>query len=567
MGLAFLTSVFLILALPPYDQWWLVWVSLVPLLMALPGTSPREALLIGAFSGTCTSYMAFHWILELMEKFSKLGPAAYLVMLAMAMYQCLSWALWCYFLRAPGPPNPGPARTLGGLILAAASWTALEFFFPIIFPWYLANTQHTRPETNSVIALGGVSLLTFAIVLVNLCLARLLTRGLDAERGALWPTSERRPVFLVSTMLATLVFVVGYHLAVKGEVERALADAPKMAVGLVQPNEWIGEGRPDEGLHAYQRLTLELVEECKAKGESLDLVLWPESAVRVPPPTVQRRPAGASEPVTLFPGGHRYPLDASLVLPSSTAPAVTFDPNDSLDDLLAVQRGHNVPILFGTTTEDMAPDAKGPIEGRPPLYNCGMLVDTDGAVLGVVKKVKLLMFGETIPGSGIYPDIYKLLPNASCLLSGDEAEIIQMGDRRLGIMICYEDLLPWFHYQLAQKKPQILLNLTNDAWFGRTEEPICHMDLATLRAVEGRCYLVRSTPTGVSCVVDPWGQLVASIPSDKVGTLRHEVSLLDITTPWERFGDTVAWTSLLYLLVFGGLWWSDGRKAAWAARV
>ena len=199
--------------------------------------------------------------------------------------------------------------------------------------------------------------------------------------------------------------------------------------------------------------------------------------------------------------------------------------------------------------------------GAPPLYNCAVLVDSAGAVLGAVEKVKLLMFGETIPGSGVFPGVYKLLPSASCLLSGREAQIITLGQARLGIMICYEDLLPWFHYPLAQKKPQILLNLTNDAWFGRTAEPYCHMALSTLRAVEGRCYLIRSTPSGISVVIDPYGQQIASIPSDQEGSLREEVSLLDVTTGFERWGDTVAWISMLYLVGLGGAWWAAGRHS------
>jgi apolipoprotein N-acyltransferase len=566
LALAFLSSVFIIVALPPYDKWFLAWVALVPLLLALPGTSPREAALIGAFSGTATNYMAFHWILELMDRFSKLGPFAYLVMLAMAVYQCLPWALWCYFLRASGPSNPGTARAAGGLLLSAFIFVALEFFHPIIFPWYLANTQHSSASMVSVISLGGVSLLTLAILVVNLSLARLLLGQVTEQRVTLWPAplAGRSPRIFWAGLLLTPLLLVGYHQACQGGVRKAMASAPKLAIGLVQPNEWIGQGPALQGLHDYQRLTEALVKECSQKGLSLDLIMWPESAVRTPPPTHTRLPAGTSAPVTELVGSlSNYPLDVSSVHKAKNppAPSLTAEVGVPSDDLLSLQRGHSVPILFGSTLEDVSPGAEGPISGRAPLYNCGVLIDGAGQIQGVVKKVKLLMFGETIPGSGVFPQVYKLLPAASCLLPGQDAEVIEFGQARLGIMICYEDLLPWFHYQLAQKNPQILLNLTNDAWFGRTEEPICHLDLAALRAVEGRCYLIRSTPTGVSAVIDPFGQLVASIPSDQVGTLREEVALLDITTGFERWGDTVAWLSLLYLVGFGGLWWRDGRRA------
>jgi apolipoprotein N-acyltransferase len=493
-------------------------------------------------------------------------------MLAMALYQSIPWALWCHLLRRTGPAGPQGWKFAGGLLLSASSWVALEFFFPIIFPWYLANTQHSRPEMTSVISLGGVSLLTLAIVVVNLSLGRLLVSASSEGRVVLWPVtlgeSSRRWLAAVALLVPLSLF--GYHQASRAVVEEAMASAPRLALGLVQPNEWIGQGPSLDGLHDYQRLTESLVRECREQGRSLDLVLWPESAVRTPPASLVRQPRSGGEPQVVLAeenlrsrGLARYPLDVTAIFPGRTAPAASLAQEQGVgpDELFAIQRGHTVPILFGTTLEDVDPQAQGPIPGRAALYNCGVLIDGTGKVLGAVKKVKLLMFGETIPGSAYYPNIYKLLPSASSLLPGSEAEIIKFGSARLGIMICYEDLLPWFHFQLARKQPQILLNLTNDAWFGKTVEPICHLDLATLRAVEGRCYLIRSTPTGVSAVIDPFGRVVAQIPSDQAGTLRHEVELLDITTGFERFGDSVAWASLVFLIGFGGLWWLGGRNS------
>lgn len=570
MGLAFISSVLIVLALPPFDLWPLCWVGLVPLLLALPGTSPREAAMLGAFSGTVTNYLAFHWILELMETFSKLGPFAYLAMLAMAVQQSVPWALWCYFLRVDAPARPGKLRAAGGLLLSAASFVAMEFFYPIIFPWYLANTQHQRPELTSVVSLGGVSLLSLAIVVFNLCLARWLVRELPAsERATLWPAPlpGRRRHGLLVVAAAMPLLLLGFHFAERGSVQAALDSAPKLAVGLVQPNEWIGEGPAIEGLHDYQVMTEALARECREKGLSLDLVLWPESAVRTPTTTLARQASVDGdrelEPLSEADRRRHYPLDVTQIFPSVAppAPSLAVEVGATPGELFAIQRGHDVPVLFGTTMEDVAPGAVGPIAGRPPLYNCAVMVDGAGKVLGAVKKVKLLMFGETIPGSGVFPQVYQLLPSASCLLSGTEAQVITMGQARLGIMICYEDLLPWFHYELAQQKPQILLNLTNDAWFGKTAEPYSHLALSTLRAVEGRCYLIRSTPTGISVVVDPYGRQIASIPSDQAGTLREEVALLDITTGFERWGDTVAWFSMLYFIGFGGAWWAAGRRS------
>ncbi len=518
--------------------------------------------MLGAITGTVTNYLAFRWCLELMERFSKLGPAAYLIMLAMSVYQCIPWALWCGFLRTPSRTRERPG-TLVSVALACSLFVAMEYFFPIIFPWYLANTQHTRPEVLSPIELGGVSLLTLLMVLVGTLLARALLPSTPDEPTAVWPFPwSRARGWLVLAAVAVFAFPWAAHQGLKSRVESAMATAPKLAVGLVQPNEWIGSHPSIQGLQAYQRMTEQLARECAEKGQSLDLVLWPESAVRTPPGRIERQLEGVSEPVIEQSGRLlRYPLDVTRIFPSFTVPAASLAEEGPVDreDLLAPQRGHSVPILFGTTLEDLNPNARGPIPGRAPLYNCGVLIDGTGKVLGAVKKVKLLIFGETIPGSAMFPSVYRLLPAASALLPGEETEVISFGEARLGIMICYEDLLPWLHFQLAKKSPQILLNLTNDAWFGRTAEPECHLALSTLRSVEGRCYLIRSTPSGVSAVVDPWGQIIARIPSDQAGTLRQEVELLDIPTLFERWGDWVAWLSLVLMLGLGAYAWTPRR--------
>ncbi len=559
MALALVSALLIFVALPPYDLWPLGWISLVPLLLAIHKVGPREALLLGGLAGTVANYLAFRWCLELMNRFSKLGPLAYLVMLLMSLYQCIPWALWCGALRLP-TRSAGKLRMGVCLALSACSLVALEFFFPIIFPWYMANTQHSRAEVVSPIELGGVSLLSLLIVAFSLFLASVLVQG-EVEQGApIWPLPWRHSRWwLLLAALATFALPWLAHAALRSRVEAALSTSPKLAIGLVQPNEWIGSHPSIQGLQAYQRMTEKFVRECLSRGENLDIILWPESAVRTPPGKIERLPVGATEPV-IEPSGRllRYPLDISRIVPSYTMPADSLAEEGAVeqDDLLAIQRGHSVPILFGSTLEDINPAARGPIPGRAPLYNCAILIDATGKVIGAVKKVKLLIFGETIPGSAYFPWVYKFLPSASALLPGTEAEVLSFGNARLGIMVCYEDLLPWFHYELAQKSPHILLNITNDAWFGKTAESACHLALATLRAVEGRCYLIRSTPTGVSAVVDPWGQVVASIPIDQAGALRHEVTLLEVTTLFEMWGDWVAWLSLLLMVSLGAYCWS-----------
>ena len=566
---ATLSGLLLYGALSPHDHWLLAWFALVPLLCSLSGATVRRAALLGGVTGTVVNFFAFHWCIELMETFSNLGPGSYLIMLLMAVYQAVPWALWCAFLRAPGPQVENPRRRrIGFAVFSVSLFVALEYFYPIIFPWYLANTQHMRPELLSIIEVGGVSSLSMVMLIVNFCLARALVGEPQEVPNRLWPIQSEKP--LVWRWLLPVPIILVALLAWDGlrvpQVERQLQGSPRLELGLVQPKEWIRSGPSIEGLHKYQVLTHQLVEKAAASGRPLDLILWPESAVRTPPGLIERAPKELNGQTVLEPPGRltQYPIDVTRLVPSFTVPneSLELERGASTEDLLAIQRGHSVPILFGTSLVDLDPNAEAPIPGRAPLYNCGILIDENGEVLGAVKKVKLLLFGETIPGSAHFPWIYSVLPAASALLPGTDPEVISFRGSRLGIMICYEDLLPWFHYTLAKKDPQILLNLTNDAWFGRTAEPGAHLALSKLRAVEGRCYLVRSTPTGISAVVDSFGKMVGEIPSGQSGTLQRTVVLSDVKTGFERWGDTIAWLSLLFSLVYGVFWWTSRARAA-----
>jgi apolipoprotein N-acyltransferase len=538
-----------VFSLAPHDHWWMAWFALVPFLYGLRRATLKQAAVYGLILGTVTNFAAFHWLTGVMNDFSNLGVAAYLVMVIMGLYQCVPYMAWSVFLRSSLPGQPSKLKTVAAMFLSAISFPVFEFFYPIVFPWYLANTQHTRPDLMGVVELGGTGLLTMAIVVVNLSLARMLFS--DGEEGKLWPLllpARGRIAVLVAGVL-TLLFCWGFSTVRNRQMADIMAQAEKLHIGLVQPNQWINSVKPLEGLHQYQKMTYDLILRTAAQGVPLDLILWPESAVRTQAPRyVSERGVGS----TLEPT--RYPLDLVTLVPAPTAPALEL-PLERVQgwELLSVQRGHQVPILFGTTMQDMGPNAKGALPGGPALYNCGVVIDENGAVAGIAPKVKLLLFGETIPFAGTFPFIYRLLPMASALVAGTEAVVIDLKGARLGMMICYEDLLPWFHYDLAQQNPDVLLNLTNDAWFGKTAAAVSHLSLTKFRSVEGRVFLIRSTPTGVSVVIDATGAVVAEIPMDHAGTATYPVALLQVKTGWERFGDSVVWAGLF--LVAGFLFW------------
>ncbi len=234
----------------------------------------------------------------------------------------------------------------------------------------------------------------------------------------------------------------------------------------------------------------------------------------------------------------RYVYQSDLAIPDDAAYRAEpwVDLERPLADRTAVQRDARVPILFG-----------GLGRGDGKVYNTAFMLDARGRVVGAYDKVYLLVFGEYIPLSDTFPFLHDWIPEAGDFSAGNSATVLQWGDHRLGVMICYEDILPEFNRRLADKRPNVLLNITNDAWFGRTSEPHLHLALSTFRAVESRLSLVRSTNTGVSAVVDPTGRIAAQTSIDDPETLVHDVPLMPGGTPFTRVGDAFGYAMLVWV--------------------
>jgi apolipoprotein N-acyltransferase len=130
-------------------------------------------------------------------------------------------------------------------------------------------------------------------------------------------------------------------------------------------------------------------------------------------------------------------------------------------------------------------------------------------------------------------------------------------ERSLTALICYEDILPGFARDAVKEgEPDLLVNLTNDAWFGDTTEPWEHLALAKLRAVEHRRYLVRATNSGVSAIVDPTGAVVGHTKTYEAAKLMAEARFVRAHTVFERLG-LAPW----YLLALGTIALAFAKRA------
>ena len=361
----------------------------------------------------------------------------------------------------------------------------LELVYPRMPPQYLGASLVPATAWVQMADLGGPLLLTLWVGLVN---------GLVLEVGT--ALARRRAVAPLHIGLAALLLgapaLYGAHRM--RAVEEELAARPTLRVGIVQPDRPMYVGDDDvEPIYAALR---EGTRRVLARGP-IDLVLWPEGA---PPDAV------SPDLATVTPW-----------LPEGLGGAA---------------------LLFGATTEP-ADDPGGPRRAS------AFLAGPDGHIAARYDKIALFPFGEYVPFGDRFPGLYDFF-GVEEKRPGVASPVLVDGSLRLGVLICYEDLLPAFvRLRVLPGNPGLLVNLTNDGWFFETPGAAIHMRLARLRAVEHHRYLVRATNHGISGVVDPLGRLVRAAPPFEPATLVAEVTPLDGTTLYARLGDWPGWAALL----------------------
>ncbi|MFC1642920.1 apolipoprotein N-acyltransferase, partial [Myxococcota bacterium] len=176
------------------------------------------------------------------------------------------------------------------------------------------------------------------------------------------------------------------------------------------------------------------------------------------------------------------------------------------------------------------------------LYNAAVLVSPEANILGVYRKQALVPVAERTPFGDFWPLLRRVLPASTEFTAGPLPEPVMFGGRRMGVSICYEDILPrLFRDSVVATQPELLVNLTSDAWFGDSPAAALHAALAKFRAVEHRLYLVRATNDGVTAVIDPAGRVVWQLPRRAPRSGAVTVQWLPPATLWGALGDLSGW--------------------------
>ncbi len=472
-----------------YEQWFLAWLCLVPVLWALDDVSlsPRFAFLIGWTTGATAHLAVYTWIITMLRDFGNLPwPLAILGYVLLTLGQSGMFGFWGLAVHQLHVRLKVPIVWAAPVCMVLAEW-----LYPQLFPSYFANTQYRQLVLTQSADIWGVLgigfLLTLASAVVYGIVAKLVRR-----RG-------RLPVYAAIAFVALMVFDIVYGTAAISNIDDTVAVAArKIRVGMVQTNMGIYDktGYPAEGLRRHREQSLEV------ERQGAQLIVWPES-------------------------GYYYamPSDITNVAGPVLGPVST-------------------PLIFGALRIDR--DEAGKIHA----WNTAYIADGAGNILGSYDKTYLLAFGEYLPFGDWIPALYEISPNSSAFDRGTSTEPLVYDGIKYGMLICYEDILPRFVNRVMEHEPDILVNLTNDAWFGPGREPLIHLALATFRSIEHRRYMIRSTNTGISAYIDPAGRILGETPVYARANSVADIAPLQVHTIYSKIGDLLAW---LCLGIF--LWW------------
>ena len=262
---------------------------------------------------------------------------------------------------------------------------------------------------------------------------------------------------------------------------------------------------------------------------------------------------------------------SSTPLPDTTTypEVLEEDLGTPLKEYNAVQRDFNTPLLFGATSGALI-DPEDPASLKNTRYNSAFLVEADGTVLSRYDKQFLLAFGEYLPGGETFPILYEWIPEAGRSARGPNLDVLNLHGTRLGVLICYEDIIASYTNKVAEQGVDLFINITNDAWFGKTQEPKQHFVLSLFRSIEHRRTLIRSTTTGISGFVDPTGRIAHMTDLYDAETFVSTAPILTETTVYESVGHhfpkLLLVLTLLSLMVGFSLVQRIRRKIGWVSR-
>ena len=507
----------------PLPAWRTVfaWFGLVPLLRALlspvspePPHPLRRAFLVGYLCGFLWYMGNCYWVRDTMLHYGDMPPLApTLLLIGFSLVLGLYFGLFGLGIvlvrRATG-------STRLALAFAPILWTALELAASRItsVPWdQFGYSQVDNTLVNQLAPWTGVYGISFVLVAANALIAGgFLLAGRSKNQ-----LSGRRAWA-----------ICGGVLLVSGSCGVFVAPprpAPTATAVLIQPNldvahsgDWLGPGEWSGHIAQFTQFAREV---CGRYIAGIPQTGAPNGEIACPP--------------------HATHPDL-VVWPESPAPFIEGDARFQ-PAMQSVALAAHAPLVAGGVGVDFSSEDRA-----WRYYNSAFIVGQDGDLVGRYDKIHLVPFGEYIPFQNLLTFAHKLTGKVSSFTRGDERKVFLLNGHRYGVFICYEAVFADEVRHFARLGAEVLVNISDDGWYGDTSAPWQHLNMARMRAIENRRWLLRDTNNGVTSVIDPYGTVRQSIPRHQVGALTAEFGFRSDVTFYTAHGDVFGWVCVLLSL-------------------
>jgi len=509
-GLSLLAAVLLVLSFPDWDIPFFCWPALVILFSGLKGQTVWRCFFLAFLFGVLFSLGVFHWILNVTHY-------RYLHHAILAVYLGAYYGLWGLGFGFIGQ-RLGRSQALWA---APFLWVALEYlrshFFFLSLPWALiAHPLHHYPICIQPAALVGTYGLCFFIVFQ----ASSLTAVVDACRYQHRYHHDEYRFFGKSNLSLIMIGLTSFALTIlygAWSLSRS-SNGAEMRMGLIQANiEQLKKWDPkytEEIFRVYTQLTRQ------AAKDQPDLIVWPETA---------------------------------------TPGSILSNP-DIFDEISALVSETGIPLLFGSAQyQKFVPPPSTQLQRTNSVFL--FHPDRESGWDQRYDKIRLFPFGEYLPYSKTFPWNLISVSSLSEYVPGSEMTLFKMPPYQFAVTICWENIFPDLVREFVKRGAQLVINITNEARFGKTAAPHQLVAISVFRAVENGIYIVRCANTGVSCIIDPHGRVVRKLQDDQKqdvfvrGILNGMVYLWSAHTLYTRTGDWVpiaaATGTLLFVIAAG----------------
>jgi apolipoprotein N-acyltransferase len=514
--LAALSGVLQVLIFPSPGLYFLCWIAYAPLLIALLRTreaemvgvpdslaasnyvaaTPWQGFLLAWLSGIISVAGTCFWIFHVMHVYGGLDAAtSFGILILFCLYigaQVSLFGLGLAMAASGGRSGKLPALQRA-LIAAPFLWVAVELLRAKVFgfPWNpLGTVQVNNIPLGRIATVTGVYGMSFEIMLVN-----------SAFAAAFLVKRRQRRLLLLAAVAAALIVQIS-----------AIAQPPALAATetarLVQENIPIR----DQWTREEFQQTIGLLRQDSIPSQA-----------------------------NLMPG---EPIPSVVIWPESPAPFFIDDPQfrQAASEIARQSKAYLIAGSIGTNT---APQMRQSNE----IYNSAALITPTGEWAARYDKIHLVPFGEYVPFSTIFSFAGKLTKEVGNFVPGTTRNVFDLGTYKAGVFICYESIFPDEVRQFAANGGNVLVNISNDGWFGYYGAPEQHLNQARMRAIENNRWLLRATNTGITVSIDPYGRVVASALRNVRATLDAPFGIVTATTFYTRHGDWFAYLCAIISLV------------------